>query len=79
MNKKLVQGLSPEEKKEFEEILKYNEVFASLRKVLEGEVQSCRSDRRSLKSLLQQNYSEHQADRNATERTLLKVLNIINP
>ena len=77
MNKRLVRNLSQEQKKEFEHLLRYNEVIRRVKELLEEDIKSCQTDRRSLKSLLAQNYSEYQADRNATERTLIKVLNIL--
>ena len=78
MNKRLTKGLDQSQKKEFEDMLKYNPVFERLREILNEDLKACESDRRSLKSLVTQNYSEYQADRNATERTFLKVLDIIN-
>ncbi len=77
MNKRLVTGLDQSQKKEFEDTLKYNEAFNRVREMLEEDLEACKRERRSLKSLLTQNYSEFQADRNATERTLIKVLDLI--
>lgn len=77
MNKRLVNGLTPEQKKEFEDMLKYNEIFDRIREMLKEDLEATVRDRRSLKSIIVQNYSEYQADRNATERTLIKVLDLI--
>lgn len=77
MNKRIVQGLTQDQKKEFQDMLKYNPVIERIREVLKVDYEECATSRRSTKSLLTQNYSEYQADRNATERTLLKVLDII--
>lgn len=77
MNKRLVKDLTPEEKKEFQEFLKYNHLLRRVKELLEEDFVACQRDRRSFKSLLTQNYSEYQADRNATERTYLKVLDLL--
>lgn len=77
MNKRLIKGLDKSQKEEFQDILKYNEVFKKVRELLEDDLESCSTSRRSIKSLIQQNYSEYQSDRNATERTYLKVLDLI--
>lgn len=77
MNKRLVNGLTPEQKKEFEDMLKYNEIFDRIREMLKEDLEATVRDRRSLKSIIVQNYSEYQSDRNATERTLIKVLDLI--
>lgn len=77
MNKRLVKGLTEAQKKEFEDLLKYNEVFSRVKELLQEDLEATQRDRRSLKSLLTQNYSEYQADRNATERALSKVLDLI--
>ena len=77
MNKRLLTGLDQSQKKEFEDILKYNQTFERVREMLQEDLEACKRERRSLKSLLTQNYSEFQADRNATERTLIKVLDLI--
>lgn len=77
MNKRLVKDLTKEEKQEFQEFLKYNHVIRKVKELLEEDFKSCQRDRRSFKSLLTQNYSEYQADRNATERTYLKVLDLL--
>ena len=79
MNKRLTKGCDPAKVQEFKEFLKYNELFESLREMLREDIEACRTDRRSLKSLIQQNYSEYQADRNATERAFIKVLEAIKP
>ena len=44
---------------------------------LKLELTAVQKKRRSLKSLLTQNYSEYQADRNATERTLLEIIDLL--
>lgn len=77
MNKRLVNGLTQAQKKEFEDMLKYNEIFDRIREMLREDLEATIRDRRSLKSLITQNYSEYQADRNATERALIKVLDLI--
>lgn len=77
MNKRLVNGLTPDKKKEFEDMLKYNEVINRIKEILQEDLEVTIRDRRSLKSLVTQNYSEYQADRNATERTFNKVLELI--
>jgi len=77
MNKRLTNGLTEAQKKEFKDFLQYNELFEVIRDVLRQDLESTQTDRRSLKSTLTQSYSVYQADRNATERALLKVLNLI--
>ena len=77
MNKRLVKGLTQDQKKEFEDMLKYNEIFDRVREILKEDLEATIRDRRSLKSLIMQNYSEYQADRNATERAFNKVLELI--
>jgi len=77
VNKRLTNGLTEAQKKEFKDILQYNELFEVIRDVLRQDLESTQTDRRSLKSTLTQSYSVYQADRNATERALLKVLNLI--
>lgn len=77
MNKRLIKGLDQSQKKEFEDMLKYNEVIKRVREMLIEDIKTCSTDRRSFKSLLTQNYSEYQADRNATERAFYKVLDLI--
>jgi len=77
MNKRLTAGLTEVQKKEFKDMLQYNELFEAVRDVLRQDLDSTQTDRRSLKSTLTQSYSVYQADRNATERTLLKVLDLI--
>ena len=77
MNKRLVKGLTQAQKKEFEDMLKYNEIFDRVREMLQEDLEATIRDRRSLKSLITQNYSEYQSDRNATERTYNKVLDLI--
>jgi hypothetical protein len=77
MNKRLTGNLTPEEKKELQDILKYSPVIEKLRKILEEDLDACKRSRRSLKSVLTQNYSEYQADRNATERAYAKVLELL--
>ena len=77
MNKRLTSGLTEAQKKEFKDMLQYNELFEAVRDTLRQDLESTQNDRRSLKSTLTQSYSVYQADRNATERTLLKVLDLI--
>lgn len=77
MNKRLVKGLTEDRKKEFKDMLQYNELFEVIRDILKEDVEATRRDRRSFKSILTQNYSVYQADRNATERALIKVLDLI--
>ena len=77
MNKRLVKGLTQAQKKEFEDMLKYNEIFDRVREMLQEDLEATKRDRRSLKSLITHNYSEYQADRNATERTFERVLDLI--
>jgi hypothetical protein len=77
VNKRLTKGLTEAQKKEFKDMLQYNELIEAIRDVLKQDLESTKTDRRSLKSTLTQNYSVYQADRNATERALLKVLNLI--
>jgi hypothetical protein len=77
MNKRLTKGLSEDRKQEFKDFLKYNDLFEAVRDILREDLNACQRDRRSLKSTLTQSYSVYQADRNATERTLLKVLDLI--
>jgi len=77
MNKRLTKGLTEQQKKEFKDTLQYNELIEAIRDMLRDDLLSCQRDRRSLKSTLTQSYSVYQADRNATERTLIKVLESI--
>lgn len=77
MNKRLTKGLTEDLKKEFKNILQYNDLFEAVREMLREDLETAKNSRRSLKSTLMQNYSVYQADRNATERTLLKVLTYI--
>ena len=77
MNKRLVRGLTEDRKKEFKNMLQHNELIEAIRDMLIEDIEVARRDRRSFKSILTQNYSVYQADRNATERTLIKVLDLI--
>ena len=77
MNKRLTKGLTEANKKEFKDMLQYNELIEAIRELLRDDLLACQRDRRSLKSTLTQSYSVYQADRNATERTLIKVLDSI--
>jgi len=64
-------------KEEFKQELQYTRVLKFLTLILKDEYELCLKQRRSFKSILTQNYSEYQSDRNATERTLLEVLKLI--
>jgi hypothetical protein len=77
MNKRLTRGCTEQQKKEFKDILQHNELIEAIRDMLREDLLACQRDRRSLKSTLTQSYSVYQADRNATERTLIKVLESI--
>jgi len=67
-----------EEKREFKEILAHSDrVLSVLKDILKDKYDGAARDRRSIKSLLTQNYSEWQADRNATERTILEILDLL--
>ena len=77
MNKRLTRGLTEAQKKEFKDMLQYNELIEAIRDMLRDDLIACQRDRRSLKSTLTQSYSVYQADRNATERALIKVLESI--
>lgn len=77
MNKRLTNGLKEAQKKEFNDMLQHNELIEAIRDMLREDLIACQRDRRSLKSTLTQSYIVYQADRNATERTLIKVLESI--
>lgn len=67
-----------QEQNEFIKELKANEeIFTILENILKEEITKCNKDKRSLKSYLIQPWSEYQADRNATERTLREILDLI--
>jgi hypothetical protein len=60
-----------------EHIARANRLFHVLETHLEEELFRVQKKRRNLKSVLTQNYSEYQADRNATERTLLEIIDLL--
>lgn len=67
-----------EERKEFIKRLENGEdIFFVLRNILEEELNKSSKERRSLKSYMFQNWSEYQADRNATERTILEIIDLL--
>jgi len=79
MDRRWFRYLSDQDNKEdLKQELKYTRVLKILREILKEEYENTVKDRRSLKSVLEHNYIAHQADRNATERTYLKVLDLID-
>lgn len=52
-------------------------IFDRLRTLLYEKLDECRKSKRSLKSYAMQAYSEYQADRNATERTILELIELL--
>lgn len=67
-----------EEKKRFKErLLHSQDIFDVLRSILTDKYEAVGREKRSLKSFLTQNYGEFQADRNATERTLLEIMELL--
>lgn len=69
---------TPALKKEFNERLAYTQdMFLILKARMQQDLKVVQTSRRSLKSYLTQNYSEYQADRNATERTLLEIIDLL--
>lgn len=68
-----------EEKEDFKNRLLHNrDIFDILKNILMDKYELAVKDRRSVKSYLTQNWSEFQADRNATERTLLEIIELID-
>jgi hypothetical protein len=69
---------TPQAKKEFNERLAYTQdMFLLLKVKLEKDLKTAQTSRRSLKSYVTQNWSEYQADRNATERTILELIDLL--
>ena len=67
-----------QQKEEFIERLTYTQdMFLIMKDMLETKLEEVRTSRRSLKSFLTQNWAAYQADRNATERTLLEVIDLL--
>lgn len=79
MNKKWLSHLKYEEDREaFRTRLKHShDIFDVLKEILKDKYEHATRDRRSLKSYMTQNWSEFQADRNATERTLLEIIELL--
>ncbi len=68
----------PQQKKEFKERLGYSQdIFNILKVKMEKELKVVQTSRHSLKSYLTMNYTAFQADRNATERTLLEIIDLL--
>jgi hypothetical protein len=69
---------TPQAKDEFKERLAYTQdMFLLLKGKLEKDLKTAQTSRRSLKSYMTQNYSEYQADCNATERTILELIDLL--
>ena len=79
MNKKwLSHTKSPEEKQALILRLEHNyDLFMLMEDILREKYEQVVSSRRSIKSYLTQNWSAFQADRNATERTLLEIIELL--
>jgi len=52
-------------------------LFSRLKEILEEKLNDSIKSRRSIKSYAVQAYGEYQADRNATERTILEIIDLI--
>lgn len=66
------------EQEEFiKELERNEELFKVLKDILSGELERCSKDRQSLKTYSSPNWSEYQADRNATERTLKEIIELL--
>lgn len=69
---------SHEEAEEFRQLLAHSQrVLVVLKDILEEKYDKTCKDRRSLTSYVTQNWSEYQADKNATERTLLEIIDLL--
>ena len=69
---------TPAAKKEFNERLAYTQdMFLILKARLEKDLATVEHSRRSIKSVDMTNYSEFQADCNATEGTLLEIIDLL--
>jgi len=79
MNKKWIAHCRTEEDREiFRQRLAYSQdVLNVLKNILKDKSVQSAKDRRSLKSYLVHNYSEYQADRNATERTIQEIIDLL--
>jgi len=66
------------EKEEWLERLAYSQdVFKVLKGILEKKYEKACSDRRGVVSYMTQNWTAYQADKNATERTLLELIELL--
>ncbi len=79
LNNKWISHIDDERQRELfkQHLLENTELFKRLKELLEGKLKDAEASRRSLKSYVINSYSEYQADRNATERTLLEVIDLI--
>jgi hypothetical protein len=69
---------TPAAKKEFNERLAYTQdMFLILKDRLKKDLNTAQTSRRSIKSYATQSYSAYQADCNATERTLLEIIDLL--
>lgn len=73
--KHLPQG---KEREEYKQRLWANrDIFKQMKSMLEEDLSNTIKSRRSLKSYFTQSWSEYQADRNATERTLQEIIDLL--
>lgn len=80
MNSKWISDLpTKEEKEEFKQYLREQSRYTDkLVNILERKLRDVQEARRSLKSYTFQSWPEYQADRNATERTILEILKLLD-
>jgi hypothetical protein len=79
MNRKWLNHIpNREDKDKFKQrLIAERDIFQLLKSILEEQKWETSKSRRSLNSVLTQNYSEFQADRNATERTLQEIIDLL--
>jgi len=67
-----------QEKEDWMERLAYSQdIFKVLKTILEKKYEKTCSDRRGVVSYMTQSYTAYQADKNATERTLLELIELL--
>lgn len=79
MNRKWLNHISDrDDKDKFKKrLLAERDIFLTLKSILEELKDDSIKSRRSVKSLLVRNYSVFQADRNAVERTLQEIIDLL--
>ena len=79
LNNKWINHIEDERNRELfkKHLLENVALFKRLKEILEGKLKDSEVSRRSLKSYVTNSYGEYQADRNATERTILEIIDLL--